>query len=231
MSPRLRLLLIVVVPLFLAGVVGLVVYLRTQATRDLTPSQTTGAELSDRERAKLEAEETARVAAYPMDSDGDGLTDDQERELGTDPTKADSDGDGFHDFDEVTTRKSDPTVFDETKPDERPKYGTAVPDPADAFEPPVQPATGSPIPPSQPAAGEDVDGDGLLVEQELKLGTDPKNPDSDGDGLDDGVEVNAYRTNPRSRDSDADGYPDADEIKNGYNPIGAGRCGTPDCRS
>jgi len=31
----------------------------------------------------------------------------------------------------------------------------------------------------------DVDGDGLTYEQELKLGTDPNNPDTDGDGIQD----------------------------------------------
>ena len=35
------------------------------------------------------------------DSDGDGLTDDQEKELGTDPNKADTDGDGIKDGAEV----------------------------------------------------------------------------------------------------------------------------------
>ncbi len=33
----------------------------------------------------------------PVDSDGDGLMDDEEEELGTDPDLADSDGDGFDD--------------------------------------------------------------------------------------------------------------------------------------
>ncbi|MBE7339249.1 Rib/alpha-like domain-containing protein [Corynebacterium aurimucosum] len=36
------------------------------------------------------------------DSDGDGLTDDKEKELGTDPNKADTDGDGINDGDEVS---------------------------------------------------------------------------------------------------------------------------------
>ncbi|MGV0385101.1 hypothetical protein ACUY2T_10175, partial [Corynebacterium sp. 22_2729] len=36
------------------------------------------------------------------DTDGDGLTDDKEKELGTDPNKADTDGDGINDGDEVS---------------------------------------------------------------------------------------------------------------------------------
>ena len=37
----------------------------------------------------------------PVDSDGDGLFDDEEAELGTDPNNADSDGDGFDDLAEI----------------------------------------------------------------------------------------------------------------------------------
>jgi hypothetical protein len=37
----------------------------------------------------------------PIDSDGDGLTDENERRLGTDPNLADSDGDGYIDGDEI----------------------------------------------------------------------------------------------------------------------------------
>ncbi len=36
-----------------------------------------------------------------VDSDGDGLTDDEERRLGTNPFNTDTDGDGISDFDEV----------------------------------------------------------------------------------------------------------------------------------
>jgi len=39
--------------------------------------------------------------AAPVDSDGDGLFDDEEEVLGTDPDNADSDGDGFDDLEEV----------------------------------------------------------------------------------------------------------------------------------
>jgi len=37
----------------------------------------------------------------PVDADGDGLTDEEEAELGTDPDLADTDGDGFSDPDEL----------------------------------------------------------------------------------------------------------------------------------
>ena len=35
----------------------------------------------------------------------------------------------------------------------------------------------------------DIDGDGLTNKKELKIGTDPANPDSDADGIQDGTEV------------------------------------------
>ena len=47
----------------------------------------------------------------PVDTDGDGLTDEEETSLGTDPNNADSDGDGLTDGTEVTLG-TDPTLPD-----------------------------------------------------------------------------------------------------------------------
>jgi hypothetical protein len=44
-----------------------------------------------------------------VDSDGDGLADERERELGTDPRVADTDGDGLSDGEEVEQYGTDPT--------------------------------------------------------------------------------------------------------------------------
>ncbi len=78
----------------------------------------------------------------------------------------------------------------------------------------------------------DDDADGLSNEVELRLGTDPQNPDTDNDGLLDGAETPAYAdpldddtdddrildgtevylgTKPDAVDSDGDGLPDADD--------------------
>jgi hypothetical protein len=66
---------------------------------------------------------------------------------------------------------------------------------------------------AQTAAVEgDTDADGLANTQETVLGTDPNNPDSDGDGLKDGDEVLIYTTDPRNRDSDGDILSDFDEV-------------------
>ncbi|KKW17392.1 MAG: hypothetical protein UY58_C0004G0016 [Candidatus Magasanikbacteria bacterium GW2011_GWA2_50_22] len=46
--------------------------------------------------------------APPLDTDGDGLSDDKERSLGTDPGSPDSDTDGLFDREEVETYQTDP---------------------------------------------------------------------------------------------------------------------------
>ncbi len=58
----------------------------------------------------------------------------------------------------------------------------------------------------------DDDNDGLTGAQELALGTDPFNPDTDGDGLTDGDEINIYGTDPLNPDTDGDGLTDGDEV-------------------
>lgn len=50
------------------------------------------------------------------DSDGDGLDDGRERRLGTDPTAVDSDGDDVRDRAEVETHGTDPTLHDARPP-------------------------------------------------------------------------------------------------------------------
>ena len=60
----------------------------------------------------------------------------------------------------------------------------------------------------------DKDMDGLTKGEELELGTDPNNPDTDGDGLKDGAEVKQYNTDPKNADSDGDGLKDGEEVMN-----------------
>lgn len=52
----------------------------------------------------------------PIDSDEDGLTDDEEKELGTDPNKADSDGDGLTDKAEIDGSKNSQFNHEPTDP-------------------------------------------------------------------------------------------------------------------
>jgi|GEM_PF-3858670 hypothetical protein len=48
----------------------------------------------------------------PLDTDSDGLSDERERELGTDPNNVDTDGDGLIDKSEVDIYKTDPNNSD-----------------------------------------------------------------------------------------------------------------------
>ena len=113
------------------------------------------------------------VSAPPaVDSDGDGLTDDEETLLGTDPNNPDSDGDDINDADEVVNG---------TNPNNADSDGDGVLD-------------GDDVAPND--ANSDSDGDGLSDSDELAIGTNPLNSDSDGDGQSDGAEVNTYGTNP-----------------------------------
>jgi len=58
----------------------------------------------------------------------------------------------------------------------------------------------------------DIDGDGLPTDVEQRYGTDPTVADTDGDGLDDGEEVNEYGTDPTDPDTDGDGLSDGEEV-------------------
>jgi len=60
---------------------------------------------------------------------------------------------------------------------------------------------------------EDADGDGLNAIEEFSYGTNPLNPDTDGDGLLDGEEVNTYNTDPLKWDTDGDILSDGEEVK------------------
>ncbi len=65
---------------------------------------------------------------------------------------------------------------------------------------------------------EDLDCDGLTNAEEIALGTDPNDPDSDADGLLDGEEVNTHGTDPLNADTDGDLVSDGDEVANGTDP-------------
>ncbi|WP_234530248.1 Ig-like domain-containing protein [Paenibacillus pseudetheri] len=122
------------------------------------------------------------------DDDNDGLTDEQEIVLGTDPKKPDTDGDGIND-------KEDPFPTDATKPgkvgDELDTDGDGIPDSLDP----------------------DDDNDGVSDEQELINGTNPKHPDTDHDGIND--KDDPFPTDPTKPgnggelDTDGDGIPDS----------------------
>ena len=58
----------------------------------------------------------------------------------------------------------------------------------------------------------DADSDGLNDKGEFLAGSDPTNPDTDGDTISDGAEVVSWRSDPTKKDSDGDGLEDNTEI-------------------
>lgn len=141
------------------------------------------------------------------DSDGDGLTDATEVQLGTDPNKPDSDGDGLTDGGEVTLGThplkvdtdgdgyldgSDPNPLDPNVP--RVVTTTTPPPTTPAPTTPAPTTTAPPVTTTPPVTTQpppvDSDGDGLTDEQERLLRTNPYNADTDGDGLVDSADPN-----------------------------------------
>lgn len=67
-------------------------------------------------------------------------------------------------------------------------------------------------------AANDDDMDGLTNQREAELGTNPRDPDTDKDGIIDGQEVLVHNTNPLLPDTDGDGLLDGVEIRMGTLP-------------
>ncbi len=162
-------------------------------------------------------------ALHP-DTDGDGLFDgDEVQKFRTNPLRADTDGDGLTDGDETTKFQTDPTRYDTdgdglADGDEGTKYHTD----------PLKPDTdGDGLTDGDEVLRYhtdplkvDTDGDGLSDRDEVRVHrTDPLNPDSDGDGIVDGEEVAKYHTDPLKADTDGGGLIDGAEIIRGTNPV------------
>ncbi len=69
-----------------------------------------------------------------------------------------------------------------------------------------------PLTATTPITATDEDQDGLSNAQEKTIGTDQKNPDTDGDGLKDGNEVFDLGTDPKDADTDGDQILDGIEV-------------------
>lgn len=83
--------------------------------------------------------------------------------------------------------------------------------------------TEAPPAPPEEAAPIDTDGDGLIDDEELMVGTDSSLSDTDGDQLGDKDEVRVYKTDPLNPDTDGDTYLDGEEVRSGYDPKGKGK--------
>ena len=143
----------------------------------------------------------------PTDTDGDGLSDQDETVQGTDPANPDTDADGLKDGEEVTAYHTDPTKAD-TDAD-----GYSDGDEAYAGFDPTRPGN---------SRLQDSDGDGLADVYETQHGMDPNDRDMDNDGLSDGDELRVYKTDPTKADTDGDGFTDPQELQGGFEPNGPG---------
>ena len=159
-----------------------------------------------------------------LDDDNDGMSDEDEAIIGTDPTNPDTDGDGFCDgngtgdgdcyagpdsapLDPLQPVNTDGDAYPDNDPDGEGGLTADDDDDNDGFldtrelECESDPLNATDIPQDLDLDGEcdalddDIDGDGLLnvIETDsgvynstLDTGTDPRNPDSDGDGVCDG---------------------------------------------
>jgi len=132
------------------------------------------------------------------DTDNDGLSDKVEKDSGTDPLKSDTDGDGLNDGDEVNKHKTDPLKVDTD--------GDGLLDAEEVTKYQTDPLKS------------DTDGDGLTDKDEIVKGTNALKADSDGDGLSDSDEL-SMKTDPLRVDTDGDGLTDSQEKMKGTDPL------------
>ncbi|MFT5429741.1 MAG: Cys-rich repeat protein [Myxococcota bacterium] len=183
------------------------------------------------------------------DADGDGLSNEAEIDLNTDPYDADTDDDRLLDGDEVNGTgplngygPTDPLEEDTDGDsiDDGLEAGATQPIPGgDGFEgtdPLNFVADADPTTTTDPTK-KDTDGDGIEDGDEVANGdgetpntiggtntngmgeTTPNNPDTDGDSLSDGDEVNIYSTDPLDPDTDDGSVADGIEVNSGTNPL------------
>lgn len=155
-----------------------------------------------------------------VDTDGDGIQDGTEQGVtqgdptDTDPAVFVPDADPSNVTDPLDLDTDDGSIFDgveDANHNGKVDAGETIPSagngPDDAGDPCTLPNS-------------DCDNDKLTLAQELALGTDPADPDTDNDGLIDGDEVQQIGTDPRNPDTDGDGLTDGDEVANvGTDPL------------
>lgn len=132
-----------------------------------------------------------------LDSDGDGLSDDEERLIGTSEILRDSDADGFNDQLENGLRN-------------------AGFDPLDGSDADCK------VLPNDDYNRRDDDGDGLLNCEERFLGSNPRLFDTDADGIPDPIETRARVvsvTDDYFADPDRDGVVNGFEIRDHTDPV------------
>ncbi len=159
----------------------------------------TGTDDPDHDGCNNGCEQTRGSNPTIADTDGDGLNDGQEAyTYNTDPTKPDTDGDGISDYDEVMG-----TLGEVTDPRDGDSDDDGLNDKEELVDNPIH---------TDPNDA-DTDDDGLNDFEEVRTyNTDPTTPFTDGDGLTDAQEVQAYGTDPNLADTDGDGLNDDVEL-------------------
>ncbi|HHX63251.1 MAG TPA: hypothetical protein GX707_21465, partial [Epulopiscium sp.] len=147
-------------------------------------------------------EQVSMEIDYEKDSDGDGLPDWFEKEIGTDPYSVDTDGDGLPDGYEYCVLGTDPLKKDtddngiEDGDEDFDEDGLTN---IEEYELETDPHN------------EDTDFDGLTDYDEVYVyGTDPLKADTDNDGLEDGDEI-LFGFDPLNPDTNGNGILDGDE--------------------
>jgi hypothetical protein len=181
------------------------------------------------------------LVAAPVDSDGDGLSDDEELIYGTNALAVDTDSDGVSDRDEISLG-TDPLAAPVVAPADDPLAGTDLmaaptPTPHDPVLFPVRESVAKPyspdldtsvscppvcdaaapeasLPVREGDSGGDSDGDGLFDAYEVSIGLNPQAADSDGDGLSDYEELT--QADQRNGADPGSGDADGDGLSDGY---------------
>src|SRR5215207_8740772 len=186
------------------------IYEHTDATRTVARAQDADLNLFDAPSWPEPDSETDQGLAGAQgldpsnaDTDGDGVAVADELNLyRTNPTLADTDGDSVLDGDELFGRHTDPLLWDDVGTD----TGAGV-------APSTVTVSGDPGALATAGASDtDRDADNYPDALEVEVGLDPRNPDTDGDGVADGDEVNLYGTDPFTWDTDGDGRSDGEEL-------------------
>ena len=143
------------------------------------------------------------------DDDNDGVNDKDEEAAGTDPKNPDTDGDGTNDGDEDTDGDGKPNKDESDEDSDKitDDDGDGIPDIIDRDDEdgPKGDKDGDGIINEEDP---DADGDGVSNDDEKEAGLDPLNPDTDGDGTNDGDE-----------DTDGDGKKNKDESEVPEGPV------------
>ena len=171
------------------------------------------------------------IEVEQLDTDGDGLWNDCESIIGTDPDQRDTDDDGIGDGAELEIG-TDPLDSDSDDDDliDGGELGVGT-DPNNPDTDGDGLNDGEEVASGTDPVDSDSDDDGLSDSAENTAGTDPLNPDSDDDGLSDVVETNTgifvsisnTGTDPLIADTDGDGLPDGLELPLGRDPLTADR--------